>query len=306
MVAVEDGRRLNLYCTGDGSPTVVLEAGHGDGLNTWAKVQPALSKKVRVCSYDRAGFGFSDPPRRPGTVQQAADDLRKLLLSADIKPPYLMVGHSMGGMVVRLYAAEHPRDVVGLVLVDPTNEHQSEGYNRVDQRPYEVWDRANKHTFVDAEKCVRAARSGSLVEGTDLFESCAAADDPEFSPRINRMLIRQSLTYGAQRAMVWEQENTFYLSAAQLAAKPGHYGNKPVLVLFRGPDPRRKGQTQGQADAEYKMLVGLHAAIAARSTRGEARLVNGTGHYIQMDAPDAVVNGILDVLKELSEDAKAH
>jgi pimeloyl-ACP methyl ester carboxylesterase len=212
----------------------------------------------------------------------------------------------MGGMVVRLYAAEHPRDVVGLVLADPTNEHQSEGYNRVDRRLYRVWDRANKHSFVEAEKCVSAAKSGSLVKGTDLFESCAAADDPEFSPRINRILVSQSLTYGAQRAMVWEQESTFYAGAAQLAAKPDHYGNKPVLILFRGPDPRRKGQTQGQADAEYKMLVGLHSAVAARSTRGEARLVNGTGHYIQMDAPDVVVNAVFEVLNELSEDAKTN
>lgn len=289
LIAVDGGRRLNLYCTGSGMPTVVLEAGHGDGLTTWARIQPAISRRTRVCSYDRAGFGFSDPPHKPGTIQQAVDDLHALLSKAHARPPFVMVGHSMGGMIVRLYAAEHLDDVSGLVLVDPTNEHQAEGYNRVDGRTYADWDRANRRSFRDAERCVAAAEAGALVAGRPLYASCAADYDPEFSPRINAQLISQSLSYGAQRAMVWEQENTFYLSSAQLAATPGAYGDKPVRVLYRGPDSKREGQPQAQADAEYTMLVGLHAGEAARSSQGSAQAVPGTGHYIQMDAPDVVV-----------------
>lgn len=300
LVEIEKGRRLNIYCIGSGSPTVILEAGHGDGLTTWAKVQRDISRRTRVCSYDRAGFGFSDAPREPGTIQQAADDLHKLLAKAGIAPPYVMVGHSMGGMIVRLYAAQHQKEVAGLVLVDPTNEHQAEGYNRVDQRPYDVWDRANKQSFAVSEKCVAAAKSGSLTKGSTLYDDCAAADDPEFSDRINRVLIAQSVTYGAQRASAWEQESTFYKSADQLAANAGNYGSKPVIVLTRGPDPVRKGQTQAQADAEYRMLSELHEGVAARSTRGTVRSIEGTGHYIQMDAPRAVIDAIFEVIDDLS------
>lgn len=298
LVPVTSGRRLNLYCTGSGAPTVVLEAGHGDGLTTWARVQPRVSKLTRVCSYDRAGFGFSDAPEKPGTIQQAAIDLRALLTNAGIQPPFVLVGHSMGGMIVRLYAAEHPEDVAGLVLVDPTNEHQAEGYNRVDGRSYADWDRANQRDFQEAEKCVTASTSGKLTPGAPLYDACVAEYDPNFSRRLNAQLITQSLSYGAQRAMVWEQESSFTVSAAQLAARPGNYGSRPVLVLYHGPDPRRKGQSQEQADAEYRMLAGLHIDVAARSTRGVAKVVADTGHYIQMDAPEAVIDGIARVLSE--------
>ena len=299
-VEIKKGRRLNIFCIGSGSPTVVLEAGHGDGLTTWAKVQRDISRRTRVCSYDRAGFGFSDAPREPGTIQQAADDLYKLLAKAGIAPPYVMVGHSMGGMIVRLYAAQHEREVAGLVLVDPTNEHQAEGYNRVDQRSYDVWDRANQRNFAESEKCVAAAEAGSLTRGSALYADCAATEDPEFSDRINRVLVAQSVTYGAQRASVWEEESTFYKSAAQLAANAGNYGSKPVIILARGPDPVRKRQTRAQAEAEYRMLTELHNGVAARSTRGTVRPVGGTGHYIQMDAPRAVTGAIFQVIDDLS------
>lgn len=300
LVPVESGRRLNLYCIGSGTPTVVLEAGHGDGLTTWARVQPAISKLTRVCSYDRAGFGFSDPPKKPGTIQQAADDLRALLVNASIRPPFVLVGHSMGGMIVRLYAAEHPDDVAGMVLVDATHEQQAQGYNRVDGRSRADWDRANQQDFRESERCVTAAASGRLAKGALLYDMCAAEYDPNFGPRLNAQLIRQSLGYGAQRAMVWEQESTFYISAEQLAAMPGDYGSKPLLVLHRGPDPKRKGQSQEQADNEYRMLVGLHDDVAARSTEGVSRSVPRTGHYIQLQAPDAVVEGIAHILSQVS------
>lgn len=299
LVAVEGARRLNLYCTGNGKPIVVLEAGHGDGLTTWARVQPAIARRTRVCSYDRAGFGFSDPPQKPGTIQQAVDDLHALLAKADARPPFVLVGHSMGGMIVRLYTAEYPDEVAGLVLVDPTNEHQAEGYNRVDGRTYADWDRVNQKSFREAEQCVAAAATGKLVVGHPLFESCAAGHDPEFGPRLNAQLISQSVSYGAQRAMAWEQESTFYASSAQLAARPGAYGSKPALVLHRGPDSMRKGQSQAQADAEYAMLTGLHAGEAARSSRGSVQAVPGTGHYIQMDAPEAVVKAIEDTISAI-------
>ncbi|KLD76462.1 hypothetical protein Y886_21215 [Xanthomonas hyacinthi DSM 19077] len=305
QVVVEPGRRLNLYCIGSGSPTVLLEAGHGDGLTTWARVQPAIARLTRVCSYDRAGFGFSDPPRKPGTIQQAADDLRALLARASIRPPLVLVGHSMGGMVVRLYAAEHPDDVAGMVLVDATNEGQAEGYNRVDGRSHADWDRANQRDFREAEQCVVAAAAGKLVADTPIYASCVAEYDPNFGPRLNAQLIRQSQSYGAQRAMVWEQESTFYASTAQLAAKPGAYGAMPLLVLYRGSDSRRRGQSQAQADAEYHMLVGLHDSVAARSTQGVAQVVPDTGHYIQMDAPDVVIDGITHVLSQVQKPSVA-
>jgi pimeloyl-ACP methyl ester carboxylesterase len=113
------GRALFISCTGVGSPTVVLEAGSGNGADTWAGVQPEVARFTRVCSYDRAGLGQSDPaPTGARTVQDSVDDLHALLAASDITGLIVLVGHSVGGLIVRLYASQFPDDVAGVVLVD--------------------------------------------------------------------------------------------------------------------------------------------------------------------------------------------
>jgi pimeloyl-ACP methyl ester carboxylesterase len=113
------GRALFISCTGTGSPTVVLEAGSGNAADTWVSVQPEVARFTRVCSYDRAGLGQSDPvPNGVRTVQDSVDDLHALLVAADISGPIVLTGHSLGGLIVRLYASQYPDDVAGAVLVD--------------------------------------------------------------------------------------------------------------------------------------------------------------------------------------------
>jgi len=113
------GRALFISCAGSGSPTVVLEAGSGNSAETWVGVQPEVARFTRVCSYDRAGLGQSDPaPSGVRTVQDSVDDLHALLAAADISGPIVLAGHSLGGLIVRLYASQCPGDVAGVVLVD--------------------------------------------------------------------------------------------------------------------------------------------------------------------------------------------
>jgi pimeloyl-ACP methyl ester carboxylesterase len=113
------GRALFITCIGTGSPTVVLEAGGGNSADTWAGVQPEIARSTRVCSYDRAGLGQSDSaPTGVRTVQDSVDDLHALLATADVSGPIVLAGHSVGGLIVRLYASQYPGDVAGLVLVD--------------------------------------------------------------------------------------------------------------------------------------------------------------------------------------------
>jgi pimeloyl-ACP methyl ester carboxylesterase len=111
------GYRLHLNCTGDGSPAVILESGAGASSNIWAHIQPELARSVCVCSYDRAGFAWSDA--RPITIANPDPirELADLLRIAAIRPPFILVGHSLGGELVRIYAREHPRDTVGMVLI---------------------------------------------------------------------------------------------------------------------------------------------------------------------------------------------
>lgn len=112
------GRRLSFNCTGQGSPTVILEAGADSASYYWFQVQSGSENSYRVCSYDRANLGYSDSAPKPRTYLDMAGDLHALLVKARIAGPYILVGHSGGGLLVRVFADQYPKDVVGLVLVD--------------------------------------------------------------------------------------------------------------------------------------------------------------------------------------------
>ncbi len=118
------GFKMHIYCVGKGSPTVILEALSGGFSSYWAWVQPEVAKQVRVCTYDRAGFGWSESDSEPESPQRTAHNLHTLLTNAGIEGPFVMVGHSKGGIYVREYAALYPRDVVGLVLLDSSHPDQ--------------------------------------------------------------------------------------------------------------------------------------------------------------------------------------
>ncbi len=112
------GHKLYIDCVGEGSPTVIMDAGLTSGGEVWSKVQPSVGEITRACSYDRAGVDRSEPGPRPGTSQQVVDELHSLLANAGIDGPYVLVGHSFGGLNMQLYNATFPEVVVGTVLVE--------------------------------------------------------------------------------------------------------------------------------------------------------------------------------------------
>jgi pimeloyl-ACP methyl ester carboxylesterase len=116
------GRRLFLYCLGEGERTILLEAGLNAGHERWALVQPAAAAYGRVCSYDRAGIGWSDPATTPRTSADVVADLQRLITAAQLPGPYVLAGHSLGALHVRLFADTYPAEVFGLLLVDPVHE----------------------------------------------------------------------------------------------------------------------------------------------------------------------------------------
>jgi pimeloyl-ACP methyl ester carboxylesterase len=301
LVKIEQGRRLNLYCLGEGSPTVVFDAGLAGSTMSWALIQPAIAAKTRACSYDRAGIGFSDPARRAGSSANIVDDLHRLLAVAAVKPPYILVGHSSGGMNVRLYADVYPTEVVGMVLVDPSHEDQSTrfwklvGPNAPDTQA--KWDEFLK----DGQACVKAAASG-FVESAQvnkdaaLYNKCVPAPVAIFSARINAAMLKIYLTPTFQQAMLSEQENVFYASADQVRKARRSYGDIPLVVLTASPRPRGPDETQEQRDARNNLWRTLHDEIAALSTRGVNRVVPDSRHFIQDSQPQVVNAAILEVL----------
>jgi len=132
LVDIGGGRSLSLNCSGSGSPTIVLEAGFGGGMLDWVDVQPPLGRTTRTCSYDRAGLGSSLPIPGVHDASDEINDLRRLLHHAHIGPPYVLVGHSYGGLLVRLFADAHPNETAGVVLVESMGQNQ-------DRRFLPIW-----------------------------------------------------------------------------------------------------------------------------------------------------------------------
>jgi pimeloyl-ACP methyl ester carboxylesterase len=163
LVEIEPGRRLNLYCTGKGSPIVVFDSGGGGETVDWAPVQPAIAGHTQACSYDRAGLGFSDPGKRASDSKNIVDDLHRLLTAAALKPPYVLVGASYGGLNVRLYADTYAAEVVGMVLVDSTSEDWIEERLKLDPRHLTVEQARARNFKTDWQAqrdCVKAALTG--------------------------------------------------------------------------------------------------------------------------------------------------
>lgn len=125
IVDIGGGVSMHIVCEGTGSPAVVLEAGGGGGARVWSEVQPDVARSTRVCAYDRAGIGRSSPPAPgPHSLDQLVEELHSLLAGAGVPPPYVLVGHSVGGIYIRLFARAHPAEVAGMVLVDSTSDQQ--------------------------------------------------------------------------------------------------------------------------------------------------------------------------------------
>jgi len=292
LVGIEQGRRLNLYCTGAGSPTVVFDSGLGDGTRAWGLIQPAIAAHARACSYDRAGLGFSDPPTRPSTSANVVDDLHRLLHAAHIKPPYVLVGHSLGGMHVKLYAETYLPEVAGLVFVDPSHEDLGKGAWAIDPASQKTYA-----PYIEALHRCLEARPEDFVAGSELVNNCGPFPDPHYSVAINAVELERGKQHGRLQARISEQENVWFTSADQVRAAYRPLGAIPIIVLTHEASPRGPAETQEQRDAKNKLWIDLHDQIAAMSTRGKRLTVAHADHYIQMDQPRVVIDSILEVVR---------
>ncbi|MGI4878039.1 MAG: alpha/beta fold hydrolase [Janthinobacterium lividum] len=289
LVRLPDGRHLNFRCAGTGTPTVILEGGFAATSLAWGRVGALVARTNRVCAYDRAGSGFSDPGPEPRDGAAIARDLDDGLRAAGIGGPLVVVGHSAGGLYVRLFANRRPREVVGMVLVDPSVEYQ-------DRRLAAVFGPGTGSVTglrVRAANCLAAAAAGTLPSADPAVARCVPADRTDMPAAVNAARRAEAMRPATWSTQVSELDALWTTTSAEVAAGRASYGAMPLIVLTAGDT--YSATPPAARVAIDRVWAGLHDEVAARSTRGQRRTVAGSGHLMMRDRPDAVAAAIAEV-----------
>ncbi len=277
------GYRMHIHCIGEGSPTVVMEAGLNDFSLQWSAVQTEIGQFARVCVYDRAGFGWSDASPHPRTVAMMVNELHTLLQIAEVEAPYVMVGHSFGGILVREFTYQYPDEVSGMVLVDSAHE----------------------------QHFVRIPAFATLTEAMasqfKLFATLNSFGIMALSPAQIPARGLEGEALEQYRALL---ATTDYFNAAVIESSSflAEYGNGstrklkslddlPLIVLTRGlPDslPILSEQENAQYDTTWHEL---QSELVGLSTNGKQIIAQNSGHYIQLDEPNLVIEAVRELIK---------
>jgi len=294
-VEVEPGRHLNLACLGQGAPTVILESGLGDDSLGWRKVHASLAAITKTCAYDRAGYGLSDAAQRASDADNTVADLALLLDKTPIEGPIVLVGHSLGGLYATYFTNLHPDRVAGLVLMDPAQPGDGRAYGS-------LWDRGRKgfaQTLAESEICLAAAREADLTPAhnpADCLED-PPGQDPVFHEMINQRWGKAkyiAANISEIRSMLADA-NGDSLDSRQAGPQQRAFGALPLIVLVSSPEPPPGAPEDWKKGTAIKHH--LNRALAARSSLGEFRLVPGSRHYIQNDAPQVVIDAVRSVVE---------
>jgi pimeloyl-ACP methyl ester carboxylesterase len=271
------GYRLHINCVGTGGPTVVIEAGAGDWSATWSSwVQPGVAGTTRVCTYDRAGLGWSDPGPLPRTAGQFALELHTLLQRAGIPGPYVLVGHSLGGLTVRLFAHAYPADVAGVVLVDAM--HPDQATHAAPTTPPQAPARASDLSIATLPARVGVLRLLAWPLGFKSGLSPAVADAfvaYSVTPRNLQTTLDESAGIGASLAQ---------------ASAVASLGDLPLIVVSRGA---------GHDEDWRRMQVDL----LRLSSDSEHLIAEQSGHNVQLDQPETAVEAIATMVERLRHEA---
>lgn len=272
---------LHIHCEGSGSPTVLLEGGLGGTSLDWSLVQPGLADATRVCSYDRAGLGWSEmnPSNAPRTSRQIASELHSLLRYTGIEGPYILAGLSAGAMHAQMYASQYPDEVVGMVLVDPTPAQLMASFS--------AEERKSLLPDLDQFGLIKLLEPFGLLRLVPLPGSEALMGLPEQTREAIRAV---NVRTGAAEALYQEAAGfeSSIMQTASLAPLPSHL---PLTVIWH-EIPAEPLELEPLAEASLRELVG-------GSEDGKLIIAEDSGHYITFDRPDVVIAEISSMLKRL-------
>ncbi len=313
LIAV-DGFRLNLYCMGSGSPTVVFDSGWEDWAPAWSTVQPQIAKWTRACSYDRAGAGFSDPGPMPRTSMRIAGELHTALHRAGIAGPYIFVGHAFGGDNVRIFADLYMREVAGLVLIDADpndlepkamQEEQHRGNVTIVSQLHDCRNAIAEHKPLPALR----SRPGQ-PQHTCAQQFFRGLPEAAWSPELNAKLLEIAETKVAMYDAYLSEMEQMARDEDYLQQHRRSFGSRPIRVLTSGnhgvghletkpadtPDHVKYEQQTTLAQARWLALSANARQIFARHS----------SEYIQFDEPETVINAIREVYEQSRRPVVAH
>jgi pimeloyl-ACP methyl ester carboxylesterase len=297
------GWKLHLDCIGaktGSQPTVILESGIGDFSVEWSLVQPGVAKFARVCSYDRAGDGWSEMGPFPRTYRQIVYELHTLLERAGERAPFVLVGHSYGGWLVRAYQATYPADVAGLVLLDGGSD------DPMRQLPSGALVRASTLATSSPIPPVKASGPLTIAEipptalsaiRAGLAEASRTANDPP----------RNLLPDSAQQMRTWALGRVQHVVAAQNPAENEELtqlraerlksdkplGDLPLVVVVRGmPEEQGPGAAAREAERRKDFEV-----VAGSSRRGKLVVAEKSAHHVHLQQPDLVIAILREMIK---------
>jgi pimeloyl-ACP methyl ester carboxylesterase len=276
------GYSLHLNCTGEagGAPPVVMDSGLGGTVLDWQRLQPELAKSTRVCTYDRAGMGWSDPGAQPRTSRQIVKELHTLLGNAGVKGPYVLVGHSFGGTNMQVYASRYPDEVAGMVLVDSALEDEKVVALTQSLQPSPV--------LLKVYATIGLTRLPYTLGG-----ETSGLTSPE--------LENEQAAISSHRKHVFavaDETSSLEESFDENRTDPMSLGNKPLMILTAGSvQLTGTGLSQEQANLIDKLHSDSQAALARRSENAKQIIVEESGHYIQVEQPDLVTDATRQVVE---------
>ena len=268
-----NGRKVHVLCAGEGSPTVILEAGLPASSLTWMSVFPEIAELTQVCAYDRPGYGWSQPTTSPRTAETIVQELRVLLQSTGIQPPYILVGHSFGGLLMQLYATRFPNEFTGMVLVD--SSHPDQAHRTLDLQEIDTISFAMKTL-------------GPIGIVRLLFP--VPAGNPESRDVSVREQERELLMTSRTLRTATREMSGLRESLRQVTESTVGLGSKPLVVLSEG---RRRAES----------WQALQEDLSRMSTNSEWQVVDGAGHFVQHDQPDVIVDAVRRVIEKLETTA---
>ena len=296
------GWRLHLNCSGTAKPsqpTVILEAGIGDFSVEWSLVQPGVAAFARVCSYNRAGDGWSQLGPHPRTFHQIVYELHTLLEKAGERPPYVLVGHSYGGWLIRMYASTYSADVAGMVLVeagadDPLRMTPDGKVVRSSQlatnRPVPPVKTSNPLRESDIPAAALTQMKAGLQSASQHANESPRDKLPADAQRMRTWALGQ-VGHIAAAVNPFENEELVLLRAERSKTQ-FPLGDKPLVVITRGLSEETGPDNKANEDEHRKD----HAAVATMSRQGKLVVATKSGHHVQLDEPELVVATIKQVV----------